>query len=89
MKYLCLYLLIINAFGFLIMHADKQKARKRAWRIPEATLFAIALLGGSLGCFMGMRLFHHKTKHLKFSLGLPLLLAVHIVLLIFTISFIR
>ena len=82
MKYLCLYLIIINALGFLIMLADKQKARKGAWRIPEATLFANALLGGSLGCIIGMRLFHHKTKHLKFSIGLPLLLAVHVVLLI-------
>lgn len=89
MKYLCLYLLIVNALGFLIMHADKQKARKGAWRIPEATLFATALLGGSLGCFMGMRLFHHKTKHLKFSLGLPLLLAVHVVLLIFMAPYLQ
>ena len=89
MKYLCLYLLIINALGFLLMHADKQKARKSAWRIPEATLFATALLGGSLGCFMGMRLFHHKTKHLKFSLGLPLLLAVHVVLLIFIAPYLQ
>ena len=89
MKYLCLYLLIVNALGFLIMHADKQKARKGAWRIPEATLFATALLGGSLGCFMGMRLFHHKTKHLKFSIGLPLLLAVHVVLLIFMAPYLQ
>ena len=89
MKYLCLYLLIVNALGFLIMHADKQKARKGAWRIPEVTLFATALLGGSLGCFMGMRLFHHKTKHLKFSLGLPLLLAVHVVLLIFMAPYLQ
>lgn len=89
MKYLCLYLLIINALGFLIMHADKQKARKDAWRIPEATLFATALLGGSLGCLMGMRLFHHKTKHLKFSLGLPLILALHVVLLIFMTPYLQ
>lgn len=89
MKYLALYLLIINAVGFLIMHADKQKARKNLWRIPEATLFAIALIGGSLGCFMGMRLFRHKTKHLTFSLGLPLLLAVHVILLIFIAPYLQ
>ena len=88
MKYLALYLLIINALGFVIMHADKQKARKDLWRIPETTLFAVAFLGGSLGCFMGMRLFRHKTKHLKFSLGLPLLLAVQIIALILMISYI-
>lgn len=85
MKYLLLYLLIINAAGFAFMLADKVKARRSVWRIPEAALFAIALMGGSLGSVLGMRLFRHKTLHLRFSLGLPLLLALHILLLILLI----
>ena len=73
-----IYLLIINALSFLLMLIDKQKAKKGLWRIPEKTLFAVALLGGSLGGIAGMKVFHHKTKHLKFSLGLPLILAVQV-----------
>lgn len=82
MKLLSYYLLLINAVGFLLMLIDKQKARKMHWRIPEATLFAIAFLGGSLGCIGGMYLVRHKTKHPKFTLGLPILLAVQIMLLV-------
>ena len=83
MKYLLLYLLIINAAGFGFMLADKVKAVRGAWRIPEAVLLSIALFGGSLGAFLGMRLFRHKTLHLKFSLGLPLILSAHLLLLIY------
>ena len=77
------YLLLINALAFLLMLADKHKARKKAWRIPEATLLTVAALGGSLGATIGMHLFRHKTRKLKFSLGLPLLLIAHILLLYF------
>ena len=77
------YLLLINALAFLLMLADKQKARKKAWRIPEATLLTVAALGGSLGATIGMHLFRHKTRKLKFSLGLPLMLIAHILLLYF------
>ena len=83
MDILLIYLLIINALAFLLMLTDKRRARKNAWRIPEATLLGVAALGGSLGAVLGMRLFRHKTLHLKFSIGLPLMLAVHIVILIF------
>ena len=83
MLYLLLYLLIINAAAFLFMLADKIKARRNAWRIPEATLLWLAALGGSLGATLAMRLFRHKTQHLQFALGLPLLLLTHILLLIF------
>lgn len=82
MDILMIYLLIINALAFLLMLTDKQRARKNAWRIPEATLMGVAALGGSLGAVLGMRLFRHKTKHLKFSLGIPLMLAIHILLVI-------
>lgn len=74
------YLVIINALGFILMLADKVKAKKNLWRIPEATLLWVAVLGGSLGSILGMNVFRHKTKHLKFALGLPLILAAQVVL---------
>ena len=86
MKPLLIYLLLINALGFLLMLADKQKARKNRWRIPEATLLTMALLGGSLGMLAGMKLFRHKTQKPKFSIGVPVILAVQAVLAVF-ISF--
>lgn len=79
MVFLIIYLFLINAAGFLLMLADKHKARKNKWRIPEATLMCAALLGGSLGCLLGMYACRHKTRHLKFTLGLPVILAVQIV----------
>ena len=82
MKALFYYLLIINALTLLIMLTDKQKAQKGAWRIPERVLLGLAIAGGSLGGVMGMRLFRHKTQHPKFALGLPVLLVLHILLLI-------
>ena len=72
------YLVLVNATALVLMLADKQKARRGAWRIPEATLLGIALVGGSVGAITGMYLFRHKTRHLKFSLGLPLILAAQI-----------
>ena len=73
-----LYLIIINAVGFLLMLADKRKARRGAWRIPEATLLGTAALGGSIGVLAGMYLVRHKTRHLKFTIGVPLILFVQI-----------
>ena len=60
------------------MLVDKRRAKKKRWRIPEVTLLASALLGGSIGALAGMYLFRHKTRHLKFKLGLPLILVFHI-----------
>ena len=77
-----LYLTIINAAGFLLMLIDKQKARRGAWRIPEATLIWIAILGGSIGSLIGMYFFRHKTRHLKFVLGIPVILFAQLALLI-------
>lgn len=74
------YLLIINAAAFLLMLLDKRKAIKSKWRIPEATLMWSAALGGSVGALAGMYLFRHKTKHLKFTIGIPVILALQIVL---------
>ena len=80
MKYFFLYLLLINAAGFLLMLIDKQKARKNRWRIPESTLMLVAALGGSIGSLAGMYAFRHKTKHLKFTLGIPAILVLQLLL---------
>ena len=82
MIYLYIYLLLINATGFLLMLSDKRKAIKKRWRIPERMLIGISVLGGSIGTLMGMHLFRHKTRHLKFSVGIPVILAFQIVLMI-------
>ena len=77
-----LYLIIVNAAAFLLMLADKLKAKRGAWRIPEATLMGIAAIGGSVGALAGMYLFRHKTKHIKFTLGIPVILVGQIALVI-------
>ena len=84
MKILIIYLLIINALGFLLMLIDKFKAKKNLWRIPEKTLFIVALIGGSVGVLSGMYLVRHKTKHPQFTLGVPIILAIQIMILIIT-----
>ena len=78
---LLIYLLTINALGFWIMLDDKQRARKKRWRIPEATLLTVAILGGSAGCFLGMRLCRHKTRKPKFSIGIPVILLAQVLFL--------
>ena len=72
------WLAAINVAGFALMGLDKWKAKRGAWRIPEKTLFLVALLGGTPGVMAGMRCFRHKTKHWQFSKGLPVLLTVQI-----------
>lgn len=81
-KLILIYLLIINALSFLLMLADKYKAKKNLWRIPEKTLFTAAALGGSIGSLLGMYMVRHKTQHLKFTLGIPLILAAQVVAVI-------
>lgn len=78
MNYLLAYLFIINALGFALMLADKHRARKKLWRIPEATLLTVAAIGGSIGSLLGMYTVRHKTKHIKFTAGIPLLLALQL-----------
>lgn len=80
LKILAVYLLLVNALGFLLMLVDKQKAKKNKWRIREATLMGVAAIGGSIGSLVGMYTFRHKTKHLKFVLGIPAILIAQIVL---------
>ena len=75
------YLLAVNLAAFVLMGADKRKARRGAWRISERALFLPALLGGALGGVLGMRTFHHKTRHWYFRWGFPLLLALQLAVL--------
>ena len=85
-KLILLYLLIVNAVSFLLMLVDKQKARKKLWRIPESTLLLSAVLGGSIGSLAGMYTFRHKTKHLKFTLGIPAILILQIAAAFYLLS---
>lgn len=89
MNYFLGYLLIINAAAWLLMLADKRRAVKKRWRIRESTLMGCAALGGSIGALAGMYTFRHKTKHLKFTLGIPLILAAQILLLLLWIFMLR
>ena len=75
-----IYLIGINLAGFIIMGVDKKRAIRGAWRISEASLFFTALLGGSLGCILGMQHFRHKTKHWYFKYGMPAILVVQVLL---------
>ena len=75
------YLLGINAVTFIVYGIDKYKAKKAKWRIPEATLLLLAVLGGSIGAWMGMKVWHHKTMHKKFKYGIPAILLIQIALM--------
>ena len=76
------YFAAVNLIGFALMGIDKFKAKKRAFRIPEATLFIIAIIGGSIGSIIGMYAFRHKTRHRSFVYGMPFILFVQIALII-------
>jgi uncharacterized membrane protein YsdA (DUF1294 family) len=80
MNLLWIYLAVVNCLLFVLMGVDKYKAIKGAWRIPEATLFILALIGGGIGGTFGMYSFRHKTRHLKFEIGFPVIAAVQCVL---------
>lgn len=77
---LTIYLILVNAVAFLLMLIDKQKAKKKKWRIPEATLIGSAVIGGSIGALAGMYTFRHKTKHTKFTVGIPVILILQLIL---------
>ena len=80
--YILLYLGIINLVGFLLMGIDKAKAKRHAYRIPEATLFSVAIFGGSIGSIIGMYTFRHKTKHKSFVIGMPAILVAQIIIIV-------
>lgn len=85
LKYILIYLLCINVIGFLAMGIDKLKAQKGWWRIPEATLMTMCLLGGGIGTIAGMYIFRHKTKKMKFTIGMPTILIAEIVAVIYVV----
>lgn len=74
------YLIAVNVIGYAMMGIDKKRAIRGAWRISEASLFLAALLGGALGCTLGMNHFRHKTKHWYFKFGMPFILSVQVLL---------
>ncbi len=77
---LAVWLIVINLIAFALFGVDKRRAKRKAWRIRERTLLLAAALGGSLGALLGMLIFRHKTKHGKFMVGVPVLLAIHLAL---------
>ncbi len=81
MKLLIAYLILINLVGLISMFSDKRRAIDHRWRISQRALFLIALAGGSLGSTAGMWLFHHKTRHWYFVVGMPAILAIQLFLL--------
>jgi len=87
LKFILIYLLTINLFGFLIMLIDKQRAVHKEWRIPEKTLLGISILGGSIGMLLGMSSFRHKTKHKKFTVGIPFILIMQVFLIILYLKY--
>lgn len=86
MKWIFLLLAAVNLLAFVLYGVDKLKAKKGAWRIPEATLLLVAFLGGSLGALLGMEVFRHKTKHAKFRILVPLFLILHIALAVYMVK---
>ena len=81
MKIMITYLVIINAVAFLLMLIDKIKAVKGAWRIPENVLLGAAVIGGSLGTFISMHVFWHKTRHIRFTCGVPVIMFIQVLLI--------
>ena len=82
-----IYLIVINLIGFYMMWSDKRRAKWGKWRIPEQTLFIVTALGGGIGTIAGMYTFRHKTKKLKFTIGLPTILILEIILAVYLIFF--
>lgn len=81
-----IYVIMVNIAGFAMMGIDKHKARRNAWRIPEARLFFIALIGGSIGSIAGMYTFRHKTRHWYFVWGMPAILTVQVLAVLYLLT---
>lgn len=85
---LIIYFILINLIGFFAMMIDKRRAKRGAWRIPEKTLFTIAIIFGSVGVSLGMKRFRHKTKHKSFVIGIPTIEIVQLILILFSCYYI-
>lgn len=79
------WLVFVNLWAFILCWWDKRKAKQGAWRVPEKTLMTLALLGGEFGLWLGMQRFRHKTKHKKFTIGVPACFVLHIAIVIFIV----
>ena len=84
-EFLIIYLIVINIVGAIVNIVDKQKAKKNKWRIPEATLWTIALLGGSIGSYITMRTIRHKTQHKSFMIGFPAIISFQVAIITYLI----
>ncbi len=88
MKFLTLYFIIMSIITFLLMYIDKNRAIKGKWRIPEATLINLSILGGGIGTYMGMYIFRHKTRHPKFTIFIPITIILNLFLYYILLKFI-
>ena len=80
--FIAIYIVVINLFAYILYGVDKSKSKKEMWRISERALIIIALVGGSVGALLAMKKFHHKTKHKRFTLGVPFILIVQLLILL-------
>ena len=79
MRNIIIYVFVVNVIAFLMYGLDKVKAKRLQWRIPESTLLGVAVIGGSIGAFLGMQIFHHKTKKPKFYIGVPAIFILQVI----------
>lgn len=86
MKYLLIYIILINVVTFWVYADDKRRAKKHMWRTSESALVLLAIIGGSVGALLAMLLFHHKTRHKQFVIGIPTILISQIALMIFLLA---
>ncbi len=87
-KYIILYFVIINTLSLIMIRSDKRKAKNHSWRIPESLIFTSSFLGGAIGTLLGMEFFRHKTKHIKFKIGIPVLIIVNLLVYYLVLSYI-
>ena len=83
---IAVYLILINLITFIVYGVDKSLAIKHKWRISEATLIMLAVIGGSIGAFLGMQVFRHKTKHMKFVIGVPVIIVLQVAIALFILN---
>ena len=86
MEEIICYLLAVNIVTFILYGIDKYKAKEGKWRISEATLLTMAAIGGSIGAWAGMRLWHHKTMHKKFKYGIPVIIILQVALAVYLLT---
>lgn len=86
-KIIMIYLIIINLYGYFIMHNDKERAKQGKYRIPEATLWKVTMIGGAIGTAVGMKVFRHKTQHATFRFGFAFFAVIDILIISYLLFF--